>query len=78
MRPISQGHLVQKRLKNCGYHDGAMEALECLDKAYNRSIGAGNHITDDEFMKMAISPGIKALLTKKIKCFKKAEAKGHI
>ena len=36
------------------------------------------HITDDEFAKMAISPGIKVLLRTQIKRFKKAEAKGHI
>ena len=36
------------------------------------------HVTDDEFTKMAISPGIKILLRTQIKQFKKAESKGHI
>ncbi len=36
------------------------------------------HVTDDEFTKMAISPGIKVLLRTQIKRFKKAEAKGHM
>ena len=36
------------------------------------------HVTDDEFTKMAISPGIKVLLRTQIKRFKKAESKGHI
>ena len=36
------------------------------------------HITDDEFTKMAISPGITVLLRTQIKCFKKAEVKGHM
>ena len=36
------------------------------------------HVTDDEFTKMAITPGIKVLLRTQIKRFKKAESKGHI